>query len=67
MIHNFHSGKTFGTLAFCKRWLDRGGQSGYLLALKDLCDKGVVNAYIYILKNISRYPPLCDVRGSYVA
>lgn len=24
----------FSTLAFCRRWLDRGGQTGHILALK---------------------------------
>eukprot|EP00611_Tribonema_gayanum_P011752 TRINITY_DN2210_c0_g1_i1.p1 TRINITY_DN2210_c0_g1~~TRINITY_DN2210_c0_g1_i1.p1 ORF type:complete len:480 (-),score=161.02 TRINITY_DN2210_c0_g1_i1:305-1744(-) len=65
-----HINKTFGTLAFCRRWLDRpdggstfvngatgGQQVKYLGALKQLCDSGVVNAY----------PPLCDIKGSYVA
>ncbi|XP_023950891.2 methionine aminopeptidase 2 [Bicyclus anynana] len=49
--------KNFGTLAFCKRWLERAGASRYAMALKDLCDKGVVDAY----------PPLCDAKGSYTA
>lgn len=49
--------KHFGTLAFCKRWLDRAGASKYQMALKDLCDKGVVEAY----------PPLCDIKGCYTA
>jgi methionyl aminopeptidase len=49
--------KNFDTLAFCRRWLDRGGQTKYLMALKSLCDAGVVEAY----------PPLCDIKGSYVA
>ncbi|KAJ1526985.1 hypothetical protein ONE63_008530 [Megalurothrips usitatus] len=49
--------KNFSTLAFCKRWLDRAGCTKYQMALKDLCDKGVVDAY----------PPLCDVKGSYTA
>lgn len=31
----------FGTLAFCKRWLDRTGATKYQMALKDLCDKGM--------------------------
>ena len=34
-----------------------GFQEKYIGALKQLCDAGIVNAY----------PPLCDVRGSYVA
>lgn len=49
--------KNFSTLAFCKRWLDRCGATKYQMALKDLCDKGVVEAY----------PPLCDIKGSYTA
>lgn len=49
--------KNFSTLAFCKRWLDRCGATKYQMALKDLCDKGVVDAY----------PPLCDIKGSYTA
>lgn len=49
--------KAFGTLAFCRRWLDRLGQTRYLLALKDLCDRGLLDPY----------PPLCDVKGSYTA
>ncbi|XP_045493388.1 methionine aminopeptidase 2 isoform X1 [Colias croceus] len=49
--------KNFGTLAFCKRWLERAGASRYAMALKDLCDKGVVDAY----------PPLCDIKGCYTA
>ena len=49
--------RNFGTLAFCRRYLDRAGEAKYLMALKSLCDAGVVDAY----------PPLCDVKGSYVA
>lgn len=49
--------KHFGTLAFCKRWLDRAGATKYQMALKDLCDKGIVEAY----------PPLCDIKGCYTA
>ncbi|CDW56913.1 initiation factor 2 associated protein [Trichuris trichiura] len=49
--------KNFGTLGFCRRWLDRLGETKYLLALKDLCDKEAVGAY----------PPLCDTKGSYTA
>lgn len=48
----------FGTLAWCKRWVDDLGEiDGYLLGLKELVDTGIVGAY----------PPLCDVKGSYVA
>ncbi|XP_022805090.1 methionine aminopeptidase 2-like [Stylophora pistillata] len=49
--------ENFGTLAFCRRWLDRLGQTKYLLALKNLCDAGVVDSY----------PPLCDIKGCYTA
>ncbi|XP_059618878.1 methionine aminopeptidase 2 isoform X2 [Phlebotomus argentipes] len=49
--------KNFSTLAFCKRWLDRAGATKYQMALKDLCDKNVVEPY----------PPLCDVKGCYTA
>ncbi|WKY04278.1 hypothetical protein Q1695_005345 [Nippostrongylus brasiliensis] len=49
--------KNFGTLAFCRRWVDRLGENKYLMALKDLCDKGIVDPY----------PPLCDVKGCYTA
>ncbi|KAF7495089.1 Methionine aminopeptidase 2 [Sarcoptes scabiei] len=49
--------QNFGTLAFCRRWLDRLGQTRYLMSLTDLCKKGIVDPY----------PPLCDVKGSYTA
>ena len=49
--------RIFSTLAFCRRWLDRLGQTKYLMALKNLCDVGIIGAY----------PPLCDVKGSYTA
>jgi methionyl aminopeptidase len=49
--------KTYSTLAFCKRWLDRSGEKSYALALKNLCDVGIVDPC----------PPVCDVKGSYVA
>ncbi|XGW31778.1 hypothetical protein V3C99_010164 [Haemonchus contortus] len=49
--------RNFGTLAFCRRWVDRLGENKYLMALKDLCDKGIVDPY----------PPLCDVKGCYTA
>jgi len=46
-----------GTLAFCRRWLDAAGLTGYLMGLKQLGDADIVRPY----------PPLCDVRGSYTA
>lgn len=64
-----HLNKTFGTLPFCRRWLERddggsysingytGKQTNYLSSLRDLCDKNI----------ITPYPPLVDVPGSYVA
>jgi len=47
----------FGTLAFCRRWLDRLGETKYIMYLKDLCEKGIV----------SPYPPLSDIKGCYTA
>lgn len=49
--------REFGTLPFCRRYLDRIGEDKYLLALKSLCDSGHVDGY----------PPLVDVKGSYTA
>ncbi|KAI9496633.1 peptidase M24, structural domain-containing protein [Zychaea mexicana] len=49
--------KHFGTLPFCRRYLDRVGEEKYLLGLRNLVSSGVVTAY----------PPLCDTRGSYTA
>lgn len=44
--------KNFGTLAFCKRWLDRLGATKYQMALKDLCDKGML---LYLSKKNSKF------------
>lgn len=49
--------KNFGTLPFCRRYLDRLGQEKYLLGLNNLVQSGIVEAY----------PPLVDVKGSYTA
>ena len=49
--------RNFGTLPFCRRYLDRLGQEKYLLGLNNLVSQGIVQAY----------PPLCDVKGSYTA
>lgn len=49
--------ENFGTLAFCRRYLDRLGESKYLLSLKTLVDSGIIDPY----------PPLCDIRGCYTA
>lgn len=39
------------------RYLDRLGEEKYAMALKNLCDAGIVDAY----------PPLVDIKGSYTA
>lgn len=57
IIFVFHFMNFSGTLAFCKRWLDRVGCTKYQMALKDLCEKRAVEAY----------PPLVDVKGCYTA
>mmetsp|Transcript_4024 Transcript_4024/g.12088 ORF Transcript_4024/g.12088 Transcript_4024/m.12088 type:complete len:1025 (-) Transcript_4024:110-3184(-) len=49
--------RNFGTLAFCRRYLDRLGEEKYLMGLKSLVDSGLVEPY----------PPLSDVKGSYTA
>lgn len=49
--------KNFGTLPFCRRYLDRLGQDKYLLGLNNLVKEGIVEDY----------PPLCDIKGSYTA
>lgn len=52
-----HIDTTFGTLAFCRRWLEDSGQSKYLLALKQLTEAELVRPY----------PPLVDTKGCYTA
>ena len=47
----------FGTLPWCRRYLDRLGEQKYLLALNQLVRAGVVE----------NYPPLYDTAGSYSA
>lgn len=49
--------KNFGTLPFCRRYLDRLGHEKYLLGLNNLVQSGV----------LADYPPLCDIKGSYTA
>ncbi|KAF9978170.1 Methionine aminopeptidase 2 [Actinomortierella ambigua] len=49
--------REFGTLPFCRRYLDRLGETKYLLALKSLVDAGIVDDY----------PPLVDTKGSFTA
>ncbi len=45
------------TLAFCRRWVDDSGIKNSIIGINELVRQGV----------IEEYPPLCDVRGSYVA
>ena len=52
-----HIDNTFGTLPFCRRWLDDQGQQRHLMALKALVDLEIVNAY----------PPLCEVKGAFTS
>jgi len=50
-------GKRFGTIPFCRRWLDDDGQKRHLMSLKNLVDAEIVRAY----------PPLCDIPGCFTA
>lgn len=49
--------KNFGSLPFCRRYLDRLGEQNYLLGLRHLVSQGVVQDY----------PPLADVPGCMTA
>ena len=49
--------KNFSTLAFCQRYLDRLGEERYTLALRNLCDVGILDPL----------PPLVDVPGSHTS
>ncbi|KAF5368337.1 hypothetical protein D9758_002168 [Tetrapyrgos nigripes] len=49
--------KNFGTIPFCRRYLDRIGESKYLLALNHLVSQDIVESY----------PPLCDDLGAMTA
>ena len=49
--------KNFGTLPWCRRYLDRLGEEKYLLGLKNLVDNGIVQDY----------PPLVDQKGCFTA
>jgi methionyl aminopeptidase len=63
--------ENFGTLAFCRRWLDRLGESKYLIALKNLCDLEIVDPYLPLchcvtLKNQTQHSlntPYCSVQS----
>ncbi|KAL4929206.1 putative methionine aminopeptidase, type II [Aspergillus undulatus] len=49
--------ENFGTIVFCRRYLDRLGLQRYLAGMNTLVQHGVVDVY----------PPLVDVKGSYSA
>lgn len=49
--------KNFGTIPFCRRYLDRIGQDKYLLGLNNLVRSGIVEDY----------PPVVEKKGSYSA
>ncbi|CAO1625316.1 unnamed protein product [Sympodiomycopsis kandeliae] len=49
LLHTIN--KNFGTLPFCRRYLDRLGEKNYLLGLKHLVSQGIV----------TDYPPLADL------
>lgn len=49
--------QNYGTLAFCRKWIDETGFEKHLIPLKNLVDAGIINPY----------PALSDIPGSYVA
>ncbi|KAL4884440.1 MetAP 2-2 [Aspergillus karnatakaensis] len=49
--------ENFGTIVFCRRYLDRLGLERYLAGMNSLVQHGVVDVY----------PPLIDIKGSYSA
>ncbi|KAI9813890.1 MAG: Methionine aminopeptidase 2 [Phylliscum demangeonii] len=65
--------KNFGTLPFCRRYLDRLGQAKYLLGVDHMLTVSVSVPVLTQLNNlvssgiVEAYPPLCDVKGSYTA
>lgn len=69
--------KNFGTLPFCRRYLERAGESKYLLAVRSSISRmprAVLTSSIAKQLNhlvsqgiVQDYPPLCDVRGSMTA
>ncbi|CAG9332035.1 unnamed protein product [Blepharisma stoltei] len=52
-----HIEKKYGTLPWSRRQLQRDGETKHILPLRNLVNAGIVVPY----------PPLCDVRGSYVS
>ena len=75
--------KHFSTLAFCRRWLDRAGETKYLmyfnlrLKFNFVQLKAYFICFIFIIKRalknlcdvgiVDPYPPLCDIKGCYTA
>jgi len=65
--------KNFGTLPFCRRYLDRLGQEKYLLGVSAMSLHSSVYLTRLQLKNlvdndiVEAYPPLVDKKGSYTA
>ncbi len=62
----------FGTLAFCRRYLDRVGETKHLMGLKSLVENGIVEPYpvcfsLLFPMNANHLKPLCDIKGSYTA
>eukprot|EP01056_Protomagalhaensia_sp_Gyna25_P005223 Protomagalhaensia_sp_Gyna_25__5222@NODE_631_length_2962_cov_488_398905_g490_i0_p1_GENE_NODE_631_length_2962_cov_488_398905_g490_i0NODE_631_length_2962_cov_488_398905_g490_i0_p1_ORF_typecomplete_len454_score78_97Peptidase_M24/PF00557_24/2_6e40_NODE_631_length_2962_cov_488_398905_g490_i010962457 len=49
--------ENFGTLAWCRRWLDDAGYKRHLLSLRTLVKEGIV----------VEYKPLCDIEGCYTS
>lgn len=49
--------ESFGTLVFCRRYLERLGIKNYHFGMKQLIDQEIVESYA----------PLVDVEGSHVA
>lgn len=49
--------RSFGTLPWCRRYLERTGETGYLYGLQRLVREGIVQ----------EYPPLKDQAGSMTA
>lgn len=61
--------KNFSTLAFCRRYLDRLGETKYLMALKNLCDAGIVQVQYWLTFNyycIMKLSSLAEVLVYYV-
>lgn len=52
--------ENFSTLAFCRRYLDRIGETRYLMALKNLCDAGIVQVF-FILLDFQFWITMCSL------